>query len=278
MKGRAEELSSVLANWEKSAGSDRAVEILQRAEELIGTASVPASTWHEYLDLTGSPSFLGALPDREHRERWADTAFRAIWKSDYRLENRLDLWARSRPTKPYLQETTGPSPEVWTYAGIAKRLRLIAGAFIAAADGEPRVAIVSDNSGDSASCDLACLVYGIFVTPLNVHFDSATLARIFDLLSINIVVADSEERIRHLQSMRLRCARPFRIFLTGALRRQSTPDVLSLGAACALEAPVNVARMLASRPKRGLTEPATAMFTSGSTGSPKGLYSRNTTW
>jgi non-ribosomal peptide synthetase component F len=229
MKSQAEELSSALATWETNAGSDRAVDILRLAEELAESRSVSAGTWHEYLDVTGSPAFLSSLPDRQYRDRWAQTTFHAIRISDYRLQNRLDFWARTRPTQVFLQETAGANPEAWSYAGTTKRLPLIAGAFLAAAGDTPRVAIVAGNSGDSASCDLACLVHGIFVTPLNVHFDAATLARIFDLLQINLVVTDTEERARHLHAMRNRCSRPFRIFMTGALRRQISPEILSLG-------------------------------------------------
>jgi len=57
----------------------------------------------------------------------------------------------------------------------------------------PRVAIVSDNCVESAFSDLACLFNNILVTPLNVHFDTKTIAYIFDELEINIALTDSAE-------------------------------------------------------------------------------------
>jgi long-chain acyl-CoA synthetase len=248
--------------------------ILRWAEDALDSHvsdDIPPQVWHRYLDATGHPEFLKSLPDREHRERWTNTVFRAILTSSYTLQKMLEDRVRRCPQRVFLQETRGRDPESWTYAMIARRLRLIAAAFISAAAGQPRVAILSENCSDGACCDLACLLHGILVTPLNVHFEITTLAWIFDRLGINIVVADTDERLRRLAAVRTRCARPFKIFLTGGPRASIHPDTLALGAALAQQSPAEADRILAARPTRGLTEVATVMFTSGSTGAPKGV-------
>ena len=68
----------------------------------------------------------------------------------------------------------------------------------------PRVAIFSENGIDGACTDIACLLHGMLVTPLNVHFDAETVAWIVDRLNINMVVTDSDERIARLAEVRVR--------------------------------------------------------------------------
>ncbi|HSB68514.1 MAG TPA: GNAT family N-acetyltransferase [Candidatus Methylomirabilis sp.] len=248
--------------------------MLQWAEEVLdspSTGDIPPQTWHKYLDATSHSEFLKSLPDREHRERWAQTAFRAILISNYGLQTMLDERVRRGPDRVFLQETTGPRPESWTYARTARRLRLMAAAFISAAPEEPRVAILAGNCADGACCDLACLLHGILVAPLNVHFEISTLVWIFNRLGINIVVTDTDERLRQLAAVRRKCARPFKVFLTGEPRPSIDPAALALDAALARLSPTEADRILAARPRRGLTEVATVMFTSGSTGTPKGV-------
>jgi len=248
--------------------------ILRWAEDVLDSHApddIAPQTWHEYIEATSRPEFLKNLPDREHRDRWAQTIFRAILISNYTLQDLLGDRVRHCPNRVFLQETKGPSPESWTYAMTARRLRLIATAFISAAPEEPRVAILSNNCPDGACCDLACLVHGILVAPLNTHFETSTLAWIFDRLGINIVVTDSDERLRRLAAVRIKCARPFTVFLAGRLHASIDPDVLALDAALTRQSPAEADRILAARPRRGLTEVATVMFTSGSTGTPKGV-------
>ena len=245
--------------------------ILQWAEEALDSADISAETWHEYLDVTGRPDFLKSLPGREHRERWAQTAFQAILTSNYNLLTMLEQRVRRSPNRVFLQETRGSNPESWTYALTARRLRLIAAAFIASATERPRVAILSGNCADSACSDLACLMHGILVTPLNIHFETSTLAWIFDRLGINIVVTDDDERSRRLAAVRAEGVRPFKTFLTGDPAATTDPDLVPLRSALARQSPDEADRVLASRPRRDLTEVATVMFTSGSTGIPKGV-------
>ena len=63
------------------------------------------------------------------------------------------------------------SPEAgaprWSYEAVARRLERTAAALLRASRGRPRVAILSANSIDAACADLACLVHGIPVSPLN---------------------------------------------------------------------------------------------------------------
>jgi long-subunit acyl-CoA synthetase (AMP-forming) len=134
--------------------------------------------------------------------------------SGYTLETMLAARVLRHPDRTLLRAARGGKNATWTYAEVAHRLRILAGLFCRL-ESEPRVAIFSENSIDSACCDLACLVHRIFDTPLNVHFDEAILAWIFNRLGINIVITDTEERALRLAEVRSQIGRSFYILNTG---------------------------------------------------------------
>lgn len=244
-------------------------EVLEFAERLL-SEELPNELWHRYLDVTRAPHFLQSLPDREHRERWANTTFEAIRRSDFRLETMIEQRVAAHGARVFLREARHSIG--WSYDQIARRLQSIAAVLHDSAPGdEPRVAIVSDNSVRSACTDLACLAYDAFVTPLDVHFDVATLAWIFDEVRINIAVAGNSQYAEKLEAVRALVKRPFRIVHLDPDRTDLAAGDLLLDQACARLGREEISSLLESRRRRPLDEVATAMFTSGSTGRPKGV-------
>ncbi len=217
MRDGQQKLQKHLADWQSQAGSaESALTLLRTVQELLASGddeAIPKELWHRYLDETRRCPYLQALPDDKSRSQWADTTFPIIRSSGYTFEVLLGERVRDHPERPLFQETTGGESRRWSYERVARRLRSIAAVFWSTQSEPPRVAIVSENSLDSACCDLACLAYDILVTPLNPHFNAETLAWIVDELAINIVVVETEELRNRLDAVRKLCRRTFHLYI-----------------------------------------------------------------
>jgi len=268
-------LDARLGAWLSNVGSpEAALELLATAEDLLGDDAAkeePVALWHRYLNETRRPAFLQALPDGGARHRWADTAFAVIRNTGFNLETLFEQRVREHPDRTLFQEMEGREARSWSYRNILERLQTMAALFWATQPAGPRVAILSENSLDSACCDLACLTYDILVTPLNPHFNPEALAWIIDELGINIVVVETEELRDRMDSVRPLARTPFHLFVLEEEAATPGPLEALLGEAMAQLGRAQIDRILSARSRRGLTELATVMFTSGSTGKPKGV-------
>ena len=280
--GRAR-LRALLEEWASRGSGGRtpetiAADLVAAAESFAASAEARSAggreAAREFLDATGDTRFLRMLGEGLP-VRWAEAAFRLIRASDYSLNVLFGSRVREMPQRVLFQDMSTPIPTQWTYEEAAHHVREIAGAFhaLAAADGdEPRVAIFSENRFETACADLACLLFDILVTPLNPHFHPDDLKTIFDKLKIDIAVTDTAERAALLAGLRGRTARKFRIFVVDpGVQAGGDAEALFLGEFCKRLSVGEVDRILEGRKRFKLDEVSTVMFTSGSTGLPKGV-------
>lgn len=281
MKPKTIDLQEAIQAWndarlQPDEAARAARELVASVETLLASGrprAVPAQLWRDYLETTGQTWFLRALAERSLRERWAETVFHAIRACGYSLRDMLDARVRAHADRVLFEDSREQGSPSWTYGQVDGYARAIAGVILGSVQDEPRVAIFCENSIDGAAADLACLLYGILDTPLNVHFDLETIVWIFERLAINVVVTDSDERLARLAEVRAKTGRDFTVLHTGARSAAASVrglEAIPLRQACArLDLAAASAMLDARRPD--ILAPATVMFTSGSTGHPKGV-------
>ena len=192
-------LEARLDAWERRAGGRAprraalALAVLEAAEAGLRFPR-SAAAWHRYLDATRRSAFLAALGAPQARLRWAETAFAAISASSYTLATLLRQRVREHPERTLFQESPLAGSPRWSYEAVERRVARTAAALLRLQRGRPRVLILSANSVDSACADLACLVHGIPVTPLNPETDHDSLAFVLERMRFSVVLVQGEEQ------------------------------------------------------------------------------------
>jgi long-subunit acyl-CoA synthetase (AMP-forming) len=222
------------------------------------------------LDRVRRRAFTAVL-EPEAVDPWAKLVLRIVREADYAFG---DLLASREETDPRTVafRVLGPEPCELTVADVARRTRTIARGILALAgeDPDPKVAILSEGGLDAALCDLACLSNGIVDFPLPANAVAEQIVFMLRHSGAGILLASDDEQVaKVLPSLAaLPDLKEVVVFSRAAAERNG---VLSLEQMVSQGSDFDDGARAARAGRVRATDVATVMYTSGTTGKPKGI-------
>jgi len=203
---------------------------------------------------------------------WTRLLVQAIDRADYTFGDVLRSREETDPRTVALRVLGADACEL-TVADVARRTRAIARGLLALlrGDGEPRVAILSENGLEAALCDLACLTNGIVSFPLPANALAEHVVYMLRHSGARVLLASDEEQLAKVLPALggLPELRSVVVFSPSCAERHgllSLEQMVGQGAG-AFDDAERAARAVAVRSR----DLATVMYTSGTTGAPKGI-------
>ncbi len=246
---------------------DRAVARLQRAPE----AATPKRTVMDLLDLLRRPAFLIRI-DEADRNVWADRFLAGIESATLTVGPLFRQRADKLGSRVLFRYQRSGRPRNLTWRRARSRVELIARALLSlSGTAEPRpVALLSENRIELALADLACLTSGLFNVLVPANSTDADVRYILGHSKAHTVIVSNRKQLTKVISAREELPDLHYIVVMDPLDR--IPDGVTSWEQLmsrAEQVPANVPeeRGLAVRPDAL----ATVMYTSGTTGTPKGI-------
>ena len=222
------------------------------------------------LDGVRRRPFTTALPPGDI-EPWLDLVLRAVREADYGFGELLRSRVATDPRTVALRVLGVVACEV-SVADLSRRTRAIARGILGlvGGDAEATVAILSENCLEAALCDLACLSNGIVDFPLPAN---AMAEQVVFMLRHSgarvLLVSDEEQLAKVLPSL---AALPQLEHVVAFSRPAADRNgLLSLDQMVAQGSEVDDDARTARAAAVKATDVATVMYTSGTTGKPKGI-------
>ena len=246
------------------------------AEALLARLSEPAAhaaarrALFALLDRVRRRAFTAVL-EPEDVDPWAKLVLRVIRAADYAFGDLLRSREETDPRTVALR-VLGPEPCDLTVAEVGRRTRAIARGLLALVEGEPgaRVAILSENGLEAALCDLACLSNGIVDFPLPANAVAEQVVYMLRHSGARVLLASDDEQLaKVLPSLQaLPELRDVVVFSRATAQRHG---LLSLEQVVSPSGELDDAARSARAAGVKAADMATVMYTSGTTGQPKGI-------
>ena len=205
----------------------------------------------------------------EQMEAWLSVLLPALERADVTVADVLRSREETEP-RTVAMRLLGAEASELTVADVARRTRALARGILALGGGDVSVAILSENCLEAALCDLACLSSGIVDFPLPANAVSEQIVYMLKHSGARVLLASDDEQLaKVLPSLPLLPElQEVVVFSRSSAERHG---LLSLDQMVDQGASVDEASRAARAAALGSGDLATVMYTSGTTGRPKGI-------
>ena len=250
--------------------AERTAERLQRTEP---ETSLPAreSAW-QLLDVLRRSVLLRRMAEAEATEEWAAIILALVEASHFTFGQLFSQRAAGYGERALFRIPAGAKHRTVSWRQAAGRVDLLARGLLASGAGEPDrpLAILATNSLDMALVDLACLSSGIVNVMIPATATETDVAFILQHAHVETLIVSGREQVQKALNVRDRCPELQQIVALDAASA-GRRGVSSLEQLTARAAEVSLDDLAMRRSTLRIDDLATVMYTSGTTGSPKGI-------
>jgi long-chain acyl-CoA synthetase len=229
------------------------------------------STWR-LLDVLRRSVLLCRISEAGAVDQWSQTILQLVESSHFTFGALFEQRARGYGERTLFRLATHGTNRSVSWRQVAGRVDLIARSLLAVVeetDGRP-IAILSNNSLEMALVDLACLTSGIVNIMVPATSSETDIAYILEHADAGALFVSDAEQLQKVLNIRDRLADLGPIIALEP-SAASTRGVIAFEQLLARSSEVPATILEARRARQRIDDLATVMYTSGTTGTPKGI-------